>query len=182
MTTFDEEMMKRALREAADDFAISDTAMESILDEHAILALRTNRRGSARSSRRNGRTSIDTVGCRCVRWWCWPSRATLQFRRRREQESKLSLMLKRGYAEQCEDCRPRSVRRDDHGNWFLPLARMLRPTCRQRRRTFRKVQIVSNASTVDSSSRGGSRDNPFDRGGTHFQSTLTQLTDSPDRR
>jgi predicted glycoside hydrolase/deacetylase ChbG (UPF0249 family) len=33
MTTFDEEMMKRALREAADDFAISDTAMESILDE-----------------------------------------------------------------------------------------------------------------------------------------------------
>jgi hypothetical protein len=33
MTTFDEEMMKRALREAADDFAISDGAIESILDE-----------------------------------------------------------------------------------------------------------------------------------------------------
>jgi hypothetical protein len=33
MTTFDEEMMKRALREAADDFAISDGAVESILDE-----------------------------------------------------------------------------------------------------------------------------------------------------
>jgi len=33
MTTFDEEMMRRALREAADDFAISDGAVESILDE-----------------------------------------------------------------------------------------------------------------------------------------------------
>ena len=33
MTTFDEEMMKRALQEAADDFAISDGALESILDE-----------------------------------------------------------------------------------------------------------------------------------------------------
>jgi hypothetical protein len=33
MTTFDEEMMKRALHEAADDFAISDGAIERILDE-----------------------------------------------------------------------------------------------------------------------------------------------------
>lgn len=33
MTTFDEEMMKRALREAADEFAISNDAVESILDE-----------------------------------------------------------------------------------------------------------------------------------------------------
>lgn len=33
MTTFDEEMMKRALREAADDFVVSDEAVERILDE-----------------------------------------------------------------------------------------------------------------------------------------------------
>src|ERR1700692_20339 len=33
MTNFDEEMMKRALREAADDFAIADSAVERILDE-----------------------------------------------------------------------------------------------------------------------------------------------------
>lgn len=33
MTTFDEEMMKRALREAADDFVIADGAVERILDE-----------------------------------------------------------------------------------------------------------------------------------------------------
>jgi len=33
MTTFDQEMMKRALQEAADDFAISEGAVEKILDE-----------------------------------------------------------------------------------------------------------------------------------------------------
>ena len=33
MTTFDEEMMKRALREAADEFAISNGAVERILNE-----------------------------------------------------------------------------------------------------------------------------------------------------
>jgi hypothetical protein len=33
MTTFDEEQLKRALREAADGFAVSHDAMESILDE-----------------------------------------------------------------------------------------------------------------------------------------------------
>jgi len=33
MTNFDEEMMKRALQEAADDFAISEGAVERILDE-----------------------------------------------------------------------------------------------------------------------------------------------------
>src|ERR1700685_4339030 len=33
MTTFDEEMMKRALGEAADDFPISGGAVERILDE-----------------------------------------------------------------------------------------------------------------------------------------------------
>jgi hypothetical protein len=33
MTTFDEEMMKRALQEAAEDFAISDGAVEKILEE-----------------------------------------------------------------------------------------------------------------------------------------------------
>jgi len=50
MTTFDEEMMKRALREAADDFAISIPQWKASSMRHAILALRTNRRGSARSS------------------------------------------------------------------------------------------------------------------------------------
>ncbi len=33
MTTFDEEMMRRALQEAADDFVIDDGAVQSILDE-----------------------------------------------------------------------------------------------------------------------------------------------------
>ena len=33
MTTFDEEMMQRALKEAADDFTVSEGAVERILDE-----------------------------------------------------------------------------------------------------------------------------------------------------
>lgn len=55
MTTFDEEMMRRALQEAADDFVISDGALERILDEARDTASRDDGPRIRAFIRRNGR-------------------------------------------------------------------------------------------------------------------------------
>jgi hypothetical protein len=55
MTTFDEEMMRRALQEAADDFVISDGAVESILDEARDTATRDDGPRIRAFIQRNGR-------------------------------------------------------------------------------------------------------------------------------
>jgi len=178
MTTFDEEMMKRALREAADDFAISDTAMESILDEARDSGARTNRRGSARSS--SAMVELDRHCWLSLRaWWCWPSPCHSSIPKAARARIELSLMLRRGYAEQCEDCRPRSVRRDDHGNWFYHWRECSGNFVANVDGTIRKgSKSSSNASTVDSSLRVEEVGTiHLTVGGTHFQSTLTQLTD-----
>jgi len=133
MTTFDEEMMKRALREAADDFAISDTAMESILDEARDSGASDESPRIRAFIQRNGRTRSTLMAvAACV---VALAVAVPLFNSEGGASKNRTLTNAQGVVT------PNSAKTVAHGvsgetitELVLPLARMLRQLCRQRRR------------------------------------------------
>jgi len=145
---------------------------------HAILALRTNRRGSARSS--SAMVELDRHCWLSLRaWWCWPSPCHSSIPKAARARIELSLMLKAWLRRTVRRLSPRSVRRDDHGNWFYHWRECSGNFVANVDGLSVKVpKSSSNASTVDSSLRVEEVGTiHLTVGGTHFQSTLTQLTD-----
>jgi hypothetical protein len=179
MTTFDEEMMKRALREAADDFAISDTAMESILDEARDSGASDESPRIRAFIQRNGRTRSTLMAvAACV---VVLAVAVPLFNSEGGASKNRTLTNAQGVVT------PNSAKTVAHGvsgetitgTGFTIGANAqatLSPTS-----TGLSVKVPkssSNASTVDSSLRVEEVGTiHLTVGGTHFQSTLTQLTD-----
>ena len=176
MSTFDEEMMKRALRETADDFAISEGAVESILDEARDTATFDESPRIRAFIHRNGpirSTILAVAACVVLLAVAVPlfnsegksPRTALQF-------AALPKVAKVGTHGES------GVVIAGTGN--LGLSGQVTATGTSLSLTSPDGKTVQNAKT--SSPDGSLRVEEIGRiqltvGGTHFQSTLTQLTD-----
>jgi hypothetical protein len=174
MTTFDEEMMKRALREAADDFAVSDGAVDRILDEARDSSTADDSPRLRAFIQRNGRGRTAMLAAAACVVLLGVAAPLFNAERRHQPETRFDAIPKFTVPE----APSRSVATGTGFTSTVTGQAATTGTPLSGTTVDGKALQQSNTSSLDGSLRVeevGKIDLTVD--GAHFQSTLTQLTD-----
>jgi hypothetical protein len=179
MTNFDEEMMERVLQEAADDFAISDGAVERILDEASRSAVASDSPRIHAFIQRNGRvrsTVMAVAACVVLLAVAVPLLNSESPASSQKEFKALPLAPPNG--EKTVTGGAPGLTPTDSGSGFVSGQVVQTGTPLSITAAVGKSSAKANASSLDGSLRveevGTIR---LTVGGSSFQSTLTQLTD-----